>query len=68
MQPSRDLLCVICDAAIVLLLMLLRGLGVEGQGVRAEMGLTKLKSYSVGHGAAMLLALNLFYWMKKIQI
>lgn len=40
-------------------------MGVGGRGGR---GLTKLKSYSVGHAAAALLSLHLFYWMKKIQI
>lgn len=59
---SHDLLCVICDAAIVLLLMLRRGEG-EGEGAWGE--LTKLKSYSVGHAAATLLSLHLFYYMKK---
>lgn len=59
MQPSCDLLCVICDAAIVLLLMLRRG---KGEGVCA-----KLKSYSVGQAATMLLALNLFYRTEKYR-
>lgn len=37
-------------------------------GGRGGRGLTKLKSYSVGHAAAALLSLHLFHWMKKIQI
>lgn len=67
---SHDLLCVICDAAIVLLLMLRRGEG-EGQGEwggvgwGGDRGLTKLKSYSVGHAAAALLSLHLFLLDEK---